>query len=146
MIEAVIDQVIAKLEPAGKDDLSGFFYDCDHYISMHSLFADVDVEMSDDVRCLLNANASVQPSVRTLHEISNALAQVWEEIYYNHFHAASCTWYRNRTELRFITVSRLSGYFVTGRISVTAPHQDRLVRTFKENFDFPGQPSAIMEG
>lgn len=145
LIEEVIKDILQKV-PAQVDaeDLMGFLIDVDNALSSEELFHDIQVKATGIPGCGIQASA-VTSSATSLQDISKALAQVWKGIYYMSFHAASCSWYRNYTELRFITMSDSATYCVTGKIIVTAPHQNELVKQFEEKFNIPGRASRIKD-
>ena len=145
MIEDVIGQVIAKAPVLNGDDLIGFVVDAKHYASRHKLFTDVVVNVTDRVDCIMEVSATVAESAVSLQEISAALFDVWRDLYYFHFQAAALSWHTDRTQLRFVTMPDSENYSVTGRIIAIAPHQQALVKNFKEKFDISGRPSAIKE-
>lgn len=145
LIENVIDFVLTKTSPRHDEQLRGFVADVDDYLSDHELFSDVEVDTRKDDRCVVEARTVIAESVLTLQDVSDKLAEVWEEINYNHFHAAACNWYHDRTELRFVTVPLSEQYCITGRIIVTAPHHDRLVENFQKNYAIPGVSKYILD-
>ena len=146
LIEDVIDLFPAELSPDPWDEnLAGFILDLEQIISEHALFDSVDLSVTTDPRCTVQARVMVSRSAESLSDVSKALSEVWKSTYYNHFQCGSISWYRDRTELRFITVHSSEQYCITGRIIATAPHQTDLVRRFEQDFVHPDMPSPILE-
>jgi hypothetical protein len=83
MIETVIDQILERITPQTDNDVGGFRIDVRHYLSVHALFSEVEVDSTSDPRCIILARAKATSEAKSLQQIADALGEVWEEIYYN---------------------------------------------------------------
>ncbi len=134
MLEALIDDIAARLPPIDGGDLVGFRMDADHYIPMQPGIVNVSVAEQDLKTCLLRFEVTLSPSTQSLQDATDALTSSWRELAYNDFEASSVGWYSDCALLRFVTVPGDDQYFVSGSFVVRGAPISDLVRAFDRDF------------
>ena len=134
VFESVISEVVSTASASSGDNLTGFVYDAEHYLSENEVLVDVSVRRTAEPRCLLVIDARVTDKATTLQDVASTLREAWVSLAYAEFEASSCAWYREATLLRFVTVMSGPRLFVTGRVIASGGPYDRLVERFVREF------------
>ncbi|HYC58592.1 MAG TPA: hypothetical protein VEK79_03420 [Thermoanaerobaculia bacterium] len=143
MIEHVIQTVLSFVRVSGGDDLTGFVIDADHALSGEETFENVEIVSTDRSENLLEITATAPLSMATLQDVAEALKRAWQFMAYPDLQATSITWHREATVMRFVTAGARGQLCVTGRVIITAPHQDKIVKAFEEDFSFAGRLPSL---
>ena len=131
MIESVIQHVLSRTRPSSGDDLLGFTIDADYFFGECDLLAEATVAETREPSCMLELSAMLRPHVSALHQVRHALADIWQNLHYQHFEATAWTFDPRAVSLRFVTVVSGGQFCVTGRMRVGGPHYERLHRKGK---------------
>lgn len=94
---------------------------------------------------LVNISAEVTRHVDSLQDVCKALSEVWQSMRYRDYDAASLSWYRETTVLRFVTVISGGAFYVSGTITVAGPRYPTLVAKFEREFVSATLPSISDE-
>jgi hypothetical protein len=128
MFDAVIDQVLQAATVSSGDDLLGFQIDADVTMAEDELLEASSVTESGDPRCRLLMSATLSEQAGTLAQVQRVLQRIWNQTAYSHFSAASIDLGAEHAQLRFVTAAPGLKLCVTGRISISGPHYQRLFR------------------
>jgi hypothetical protein len=134
MIERVIQCVMETTVPSSDDNLVGFEFDAHHYFGSNDRLHNATVSRTNDNGCMVEMRGEITAEVTSLHAITGLLNEIWRELAYSHFYASSIEWYKEATNLRFVTVISADSFYVTGRMVITGPHYLKLVAQLEPDF------------
>ena len=83
---------------------------------------------------MIEIEAVLAEGVDSLQAVANQLKGLWDVLAYNCFEASSIEWYREATILRFVTVNKSEGYYLTGKVRVSGGPYPKLAESFQQHF------------
>jgi hypothetical protein len=121
-LEGEITEILQYAVISQGDNLLGFYYDLKLCLSRETFLENVEVQTTDDPRCLLVATAATTSHLR---EISDYLVKLWlEQLRYRDFEAHEIFYELQSVTLRFITKANDAPLCVTGKIVITHDEKD----------------------
>ena len=146
VIEKLISDIASRLPPSSGDDLLGFAMDVDVRFGEEEGFEDVTTQRVANPLELLRVKIVLSERMTSLQDVSQKASRAWMRVAYDRFQASSVTWFREATEIRFVTIIGGDHFFVSGRAIVTGTTYAKLVERFEETFGGVHGPIPPMPG
>ena len=134
MIESVIQNLMASHSPSSGQNLLGFEFDADHYFGSNEIFADAKVVPYDNPLCMFELRGQILEQISSIQHLHTKLDEVWQKLAYSHFQATSLKFFREATELRFVTLISNDSFYVTGKMIAGGGHYPQLVEQYEKDF------------
>ena len=116
IIERIIEMIAQTYPGIDDDNFIGFEMDVDHEFENREEFRNYNIIKTSNPMSIIESRVEVTDSVPSLREVNGAIHDVWQMIQYEGVEVAALQNYKELAILRFATVSRFGGYYVSGTL------------------------------